>query len=219
MNVLGGDISLISTGLCLPTGQCVTIKTGPAKFGDQRFVTLRKGILYYCQRTKPTLAVIERASPHMQSEAANVAIHGAQAIVREVLAGLDIPIAVVSNKTLKRYATGRGEAEKQEMIHEAIHWGGDPGINDDEADAWWLRAMGWEWLGSPIVRPLDPVDLDGHDLRYRCVFGPWPLKRGVPVVGSKWPDRKVDTAASHLPRPGHSGPRKTGSPRPSPPAR
>lgn len=205
IGVLGGDLSLTSTGLCLPTGQCVTIKTGPSKLGDHRFVTLRKGTLYYCQKTRPDLAVIERASPHMRNEAANVAIHGAQAIVREVLCELGIPLAVVHPKTLKQYATGNGGATKPEMIHAAVKAGGDPALNDDEADGWWLRAMGLHWTGTPIVEPLGPVDFDGHDLRHKCIHGPWPRSLGGNhAAGSKWPDReKVDTAASHQSRPGH----------------
>jgi hypothetical protein len=22
---------------------------------------------------------------------------------------------------------------------------------EDECDAWWMRAMGWDWLGHPVV--------------------------------------------------------------------
>ena len=55
--------------------------------------------------------------------------------------GWRIPVAVVNVATLKARATGKGNADKAMMLHAARReW---PGVlNDDEADAGWLAAMG-----------------------------------------------------------------------------
>ena len=64
--------------------------------------------------------------------------------------GWRVPVAVVNVATLKAWATGKGNADKAMMLHAARReW---PAVlNDDEADASWLAAMGAAKLGHEPV--------------------------------------------------------------------
>lgn len=53
--------------------------------------------------------------------------------------------------SLKLYATGKGNAGKQEMLTEAVRRLGYSGHDDNEADALWLRAIGMDIIGEPLA--------------------------------------------------------------------
>jgi hypothetical protein len=53
---------------------------------------------------------------------------------------------------VKKYATGKGGAKKEQVALEAVRRFPDVKIADnDQADALWMAAMGCDWLGWPIV--------------------------------------------------------------------
>ena len=74
---------------------------------------------------------------------------------------------VVNVATLKAWATGKGNADKAMMLHAARReW---PGVlNDDEADAGWLAAMGAAKLGH------EPVEMTAWRVS-GLTKGDWPL--------------------------------------------
>jgi Holliday junction resolvasome RuvABC endonuclease subunit len=62
-----------------------------------------------------------------------------------------IPLAVVPPAVLKKYATGRGNADKTAMaVAVQKRWGVELG-DDNKVDAWWLGAAGRDRLGMPFV--------------------------------------------------------------------
>ncbi len=197
IQVLGGDLSLTATGLCLPDGATVTLNTGLAKRGDRRLVEIRKDLSHYLRTYALDLVVLER-SRRFKSSDANLAVGMVHGVVREVLAEWTIPFAYIDPNTLKAFATGDIRADKQEMVISANQarkaktsaageTGGEGEIADhNQADAWWLRQMGLWWaLGSACGLPeIGQLDSDGHGLRNRSVFGPWSR-----TPGAKWPDR------------------------------
>lgn len=69
------------------------------------------------------------------------------------LYSLGIPVVAVAPKSLKKYATGAGNAPKEAMVAAAIrrlpHV--DTGDQPDRVDALWLAAMGADHLGAPLV--------------------------------------------------------------------
>ena len=81
--------------------------------------------------------------------------------------GWRVPVAVVNVATLKAWATGKGNADKAMMLHAARReW---PGVlNDDEADAGWLAAMGAAKLGH------EPVEMTAWRVS-GLTKGDWPL--------------------------------------------
>lgn len=62
-------------------------------------------------------------------------------VLRLRLFELDVPYVVVPPASLKRHATGNGNADKARMMQRAYELGGSPAWNNDECDAWLLRRM------------------------------------------------------------------------------
>lgn len=211
IEIMGGDLSLTATGLCLPDDSTCTIKTGGADKGDQRLVIFRQAFTHYLRCWPIDLMILERAG-RFKSQDAAVAVGMIHGIAREVLAEFKIPYAYIAPAVLKMFATGKGNADKKEMViacnqarqgpTEAVVTHSDrppftattvppptvkPITDDNQADAWWLRRMGiWHEFGAaPGLQEIGQVDLDGHGVRHHAVFGPWPTRAG----GAKWPDR------------------------------
>lgn len=134
--ILAFDLSTASTGVCFPDGSTDTLKP-PAKldraarcawFGSAFDVIFAD----WC----PTLVVVEspftgsnRQTGHILSE-----LHG---VLKDRIGRAGVVWQVVPPSTLKRAATGRGDASKEQMIARARELGADV-ANDDEADAWLL---------------------------------------------------------------------------------
>lgn len=73
--------------------------------------------------------------------------------VYSALAAKRVPIAVVAPGTLKKWATGKGNAKKPDVLAAAKEWCRPR--NHDEADAAWLALLGAAKLGDVIL----PVEL------------------------------------------------------------
>lgn len=101
-------------------------------------------------------------------------------IVRHRLWNRCQPYAVIPPKTLKLYATGRGDASKEDMRLAADRRFPDVAVaNNDEADALWLCHAGLDRLGEPALR-LPAAQRAALD-------GPKRPRKGKPVP-SMWPD-------------------------------
>jgi Holliday junction resolvasome RuvABC endonuclease subunit len=169
--VIGLDLSLTSTGVCLPDGTTYRIKTR-ATDGDLRLTVIRDRIRDAVLETRPQLAVVEDLPMTANSAGITGMVHG---VVREVLAVAGVPRALIVPATLKVYATGHGRADKDRMAAAAyaeagVQFPADPG--GDQCDAWWLRAAGLDWWGTPeFVLP------DAQ--RVRLGKGKWPARELV----------------------------------------
>lgn len=152
--VLGLDLSVSCTGVCLPDGTTYRIKTRD-RDGDGRLSTIRDRIRADIAHHQPQLAVIEDLP--MTANAAGITgmVHG---VVRAELADAGVPRALVVPATLKCYACDHGRADKRQMaaaayLHAGVEFPGDlkpNGDGGDMCDAWWLRAAGLDWLGHPL---------------------------------------------------------------------
>lgn len=148
--VLGLDLSLQSTGIAYPTGETVVVDgskvRGPQRLGgivDAVFLGLwpSGGMI--------DLAVIEGYSYGARGNALfELAELGG--IIRWELHKSGIPWLVVPPSSLKRYATGKGTANKTAMVIAARDRLGYERTDDNEADALWLRAIGLDLLGEPV---------------------------------------------------------------------
>jgi Holliday junction resolvasome RuvABC endonuclease subunit len=77
-------------------------------------------------------------------------------IVRHGLWTRVIPYVEVPPSTVKTYATGKGNAGKDDVLAAAVRRGGDrfTGTSNDEADAFWVWALVMDLAGAPpIVLP------------------------------------------------------------------
>lgn len=62
------------------------------------------------------------------------------------------PLAVITPATLKKFASGSGNAKKSEMCVAAAHRFGLARIGEDEADGLWLAAAGCQRYGWPLIK-------------------------------------------------------------------
>lgn len=156
MNVLALDLSLTSTGVALPDGTALTLS--PRQRGVERLAWYRETILAIAAGPHadgmPTaaadLVVIEeyafsRAAAHSHE------LGELGGVIRLALADHGQPWVAVNPSALKRYATGKGNASKNDMLLAAVKRLGYDGSCNDEADALWLRAMALDHYNLPVV--------------------------------------------------------------------
>ncbi|MFJ5820080.1 hypothetical protein ACIQGT_40275 [Streptomyces sp. NPDC093108] len=149
LRVIGLDLSLTSTGVCLPDGSTYRIKTRD-KDGDRRLVVIRDTIRASLTGHRPHLAVIEDLPKHAMAAGLTAKVHGP--VLCELL-DARVPYAYVVPATLKSFACDNGRADKAQMAAAAYLAAGAEFADDkggDQCDAWWLRAAGHDWCGLPL---------------------------------------------------------------------
>jgi Holliday junction resolvasome RuvABC endonuclease subunit len=144
--VLGLDLSLTGTGICLPDGTTFTVKTKTSE-GDRRLVHIAETIRAVAS-DGVDLAVIEDLPVHGKSAGITGMVHGT---ARTELIRAGIPYALIAPATLKAYATGSGTGDKTAMALAAFKRAGVEFADDNQCDAFWLRVAGLDWLGHPHI--------------------------------------------------------------------
>lgn len=139
--ILGLDLSLTATGWALvwegsPRWGVIKSKSR----GVKRLSEIRNAVLDILNQTQPSLAVIEGYSYGSHQGMAGLAELGG--VIRLLLLDMAIPFIVVAPATNKKFATGKGNAEKDLMLKRVFqHWGADMN-NNNEADAFALAQFG-----------------------------------------------------------------------------
>lgn len=160
IHVVGLDPSLTSTGIALEDrvlhlaapGRRAKVADDPAMSLDlARFHGLADRIIVALVDYNPreTALFIEKPSLNSVHQAVNMA--GVAWIVRDRLANEGYWYADVPPAVLKKYATGKGNAGKPEVVASAIRRLDYAGHDDNEADALWLREIGLCKLATPTV--------------------------------------------------------------------
>ena len=149
--VAGIDPSLSETGIATDGDQWTvpTRASDPARL-DVIFtaVTLLSG---------SRLAVVEDLPTH----AHGAGLTGmAQGVVRLALVRYEVPYLTVPAATLKKYATGRGNATKADMRMAWFQRTGTDERNDNLVDALWLRQIGLRLLAHPDAIALPKAHYD-----------------------------------------------------------
>lgn len=155
--VLALDLSLTSTGWARSCDGAVeygVLRT--TKRGPERLIALRDRIVALLPVGVMTLVLVEDGV--VRSSAAKVLgeLHG---VVKVALHESRICPALVSPAALKKYATGKGNADKLAVLSAAVQRLRYTGSSGDEADALWLLAIGLEHLGRPLA-PMPAVNRD-----------------------------------------------------------
>ena len=148
--VLGLDLSLTCTGVA-GRGWTDTIKPHTKMRGADRLLFIRQQIV---TTWTPGTALVAIEGPSYGSQAGQSGHHeraGLWWMVRCALRTHGIPVAVIPPASVKKYATGKGNASKADMVREVTRrfpWfaGGE-----DEADALVLAAMAADHLGQPMA--------------------------------------------------------------------
>lgn len=148
MNVIGLDLSLTATGVATAQ-ESFAIRC--SERGMPRLHSVRNRIIGTVTLNRPDLVVIEGYSMGTARQSSHA--HGLGelgGVVRLWLWEAGVPYVDVPPACLKKYATGAGNARKEAVLIAAVRRGAEVRDNN-EADAWWLRAMGMDALGSPVV--------------------------------------------------------------------
>lgn len=152
MIVLGLDLSLTSTGIA---GADWTEVLKPKKnLSFERLRFLRDGVAEYLEIFQPDLVVVE--GPSYNSTGGHEHERGGcWWLVMERVDWLGIPIGVAPPTNIKKYATGVGGGPKSGkdfvVLSAARHFPWFEGGND-EADALWACAMGYDHLTEPLAK-------------------------------------------------------------------
>lgn len=157
MRIAGLDVSTKRIGYAAPDGRLFSISArAGAEDPSRRLYELIRDFetILYRYPPRPELVVVEGYSLASPGRLALIRLGEIGGVVRLRLFEREIPYVEVPPSSLKRFATGRGDATKEQMIRRAIDQGAHlHGENDDEADAFHLRRMGRaaHALESPLV--------------------------------------------------------------------
>jgi hypothetical protein len=161
LRVIGVDLSLTSTGIADANGRSHRLLK-PSAVGYRRLREIRADVLH--EAAHADLVVVEGLAPGYAGgkggKSNNLTdLAGLWWIVTEALDAHDVPLAVVAPATIKKYATGNGKAAKEKVFAAAIRrfewFDGD----NNQADATWASALGYDWLECPVL-PLPQTHRD-----------------------------------------------------------
>ena len=157
MRIAGLDLSTARIGYAAPEGtlHSVTARAG-ADDVSRRLHELLTALerLLRLYPPLPDLVAVEGYSLASPGRLALVRLGEVGGAVRLRLFELDVPYVEIPPSSVKRHATGAGNADKHRMQARAIELGARGNVNDDEADAFLLRRMARQAHG------LEPMDLD-----------------------------------------------------------
>ncbi len=144
--VVGLDLSLTSTGIALPKETNV-IQT--KQKGVARLIIIRKEIMSQLELLKDPLVIIEGYSFAQKNSHAH-SLGELGGVIRVALAEEDIQYVIVAPTQRAKFATGKGNASKSEVVSSisartGIIWSGKGA--DDKVDAWILQEIGLTYLG------------------------------------------------------------------------
>jgi len=156
ITVVGVDLSLSATGIAYTNGATATIDTRKVS-GAQRLVVIRDAVRLALdvEEWAPDLVVIEGYAFGRPNQAHQIGELGGVvrvALHEECAEFPHMGWAIVPPAKLKRFATGQGTANKTAMVVAARDRLGWPGMDDDQADALWLRAFGLALFDALDVR-------------------------------------------------------------------
>lgn len=159
LTAMGLDTSLTSTGISTAWGG---VLAPPPEFRSlcapkglktwARMEWLIKELGAYVKQNDPDVILIEGPGYHSASRGAYWHENAGfwwEVTLRIKRSGR--PLVVITPGTLKKFATGRGNADKGDMRLAAGRRFDLDRIGDDEADALWLAAAGLERYGWPLV--------------------------------------------------------------------
>lgn len=154
MKVIGLDLSLTSTGIAVitTTGYAAHRIKPPA---DLRGLTRMRWIRQNIDDLIVGITLVVVEGPAYGAQSGQSGHHeraGLWWLVRERVESLVGEMAIVPPAVLKKYATGRGNASKDEVLAATIRqWPAFEGSSNDAADALWLAGIGADKLGQPAI--------------------------------------------------------------------
>lgn len=144
--ILGLDISLVETGYCVYSTNCTVcgvIKSSPRKNRFERYDHILSKIAYIVNTHKPDLAIIEGYAFGCHGRAVfDLAEIGG--IIKHWCYNKGLLFHEIPPTTLKKWATGKGNATKDIMMLKCYKRFGIEFTNNNECDAYLLARYGEE---------------------------------------------------------------------------
>lgn len=160
--ILALDLSLTCTGTTVlhqdGTMQTSTITTRPGPLGP-RLRHLYDEIQHLIRQHPIDLLVIE--GPSYGSTQGLLSAGQVRATFELAVWHYRLPVLEVPPGTLKQYATGRGNASKEEVLVAAVTRLGYTGHDNNEADSMWLAQIGAAVLGWDSAIPVPTTHTRG----------------------------------------------------------
>lgn len=160
-SVVGLDLSLVSTGIALADRTFTTGRSLPKDATDaercERITYIRDVVLGECtypHGSSPDVDLVVMEGFSFGSPQGATEAGGLGWTIRVALHQAGVPFAVVPPSTLKKYAAGSGAAGKDDVKLAALSRLGLEFTgkgSGDRCDATWLRVMGLDALGCPLV--------------------------------------------------------------------
>lgn len=160
MQITGLDLSLTGTGICrlsvtggghaIDMATITSTGTKNATLADRtaRLADLQRRIVHAA--TPADLVVIEYPTLSQGRQGGHLDRHGLWWLVVDWLTGV-APVATITASSLKKYATGRGNADKADMRVAWLQRHGDDVRDDNQVDAAFLACAGAHRLGHPVL--------------------------------------------------------------------
>lgn len=149
-SVLALDLSLTATGVAFPDGQSLTIRTGKRR-GVDRLVMIRDAVADYIDGHRGNGFHVAIEGPAFSRSNGMHELGQLAGVIYVAVHEAGIDPVIVSPGTVKKYATGKGTANKAEVLVAAVRRLGYDGADDNQADALWLRAAVLDALAHPAV--------------------------------------------------------------------
>jgi Holliday junction resolvasome RuvABC endonuclease subunit len=173
--IVGLDLSLTATGVWHDPEhegyEGHTIRTSSDDQLEQRLGEIVTWI-YDWVTSAADLVVIEDFVTRSPAASLLGMVHGA---VRLELHTQNTPFVLVPPATLKKFATGKGNATKADMRMALYKRAGLDVADDNQVDAAWLHMLGMEALGRPVVDL--PV---AQRIAHEAIAWPLELDRFIP---------------------------------------
>ncbi len=122
----------VGTGVAAMSGT-IALKASRFEGGGARYLRLRRWLEEQHRRSPIGEVVFEEVRRHLGVDAAHV-YGGLMAIVTAWCESENVPFSGVPVGTVKKYAAGKGNASKEDVIAAVRAWGYSP-TDDNEADA------------------------------------------------------------------------------------
>jgi Holliday junction resolvasome RuvABC endonuclease subunit len=144
--VIGLDLSITGTGIARHDGSLERPKYPKGVTGDRRLIHLTASIRLAAASAE--LAVVEKFVS-TRSAVANLSLGMVHGITRKALLQMSVPYVLVGPGTVKKFATGDGNADKSDMRMAWFKRTGEDVRDDNMVDAAWLRQIGLHLTGDP----------------------------------------------------------------------